>query len=80
MLAAPLCWFHYMLVLVPFLMAVQWNRWQAAGALILWAPVTLPLLSLRGPLPLQATLGGFYMAGLLLVAAGWMRTQRRAQF
>ena len=70
MLSAPLCWFHYTLVLVPFVMGAKWNRALTAGAIILWLPSAIPLLSLRADSLLLATLGCLYVVGLLLVAFG----------
>ena len=70
MVAAPLCWFHYTLVLVPFMMNLPWNRSFAIGAGLLWVPPFVPLLSIRGDLFLQGTLGAIYFVGLSLVGIG----------
>ena len=70
MISAPLCWFHYTLVLVPFVMAARWDRILGAGALLLWLPTAIPLLGLRADPLLQASLGLIYPAGLLLLVIG----------
>ncbi len=68
MLCAPLCWFHYLLALAPFIVsrrppAVLW------AATIFVLPPFLPLLTLREGMALQATVGGIYTLGALLIFA-----------
>jgi len=78
MLCSPLCWFHYVLVLVPFIMEEPWKGGFKAGAVLLAVPVGLPLLALRENLFLQASIGGIYMFALLMLFAAWLRQSARS--
>lgn len=73
MLASPLCWMHYTLVIVPFLMTSRWNKVTASGAMLIWLPQFVPMISIREGYILQATFGGIYTAALLLIGYGYMR-------
>lgn len=73
MLASPLCWMHYTLVIVPFLVTNDWNRPIGIGAMLIWLPQSIPMISIRESFMLQASLGGIYTLALLLIGYGIMR-------
>jgi hypothetical protein len=73
-LVSPLAWFHYLLVLLPFLVSRTWTAATTIGAvaLVLLQP-TIVLYAMGKGLVIMATLGGamllatlFLMAGILL--------------
>ncbi len=72
-LAAPLSWFHYTLLLIPALLARPWGRTLHAAALLLCIPVSVPLLALIYHGWGSATFGGIYMTGVLLILAEFVR-------
>lgn len=79
MLASPLCWMHYTLVIVPFLMTSRWNKVIASGAMLIWLPLFIPMISIREGFILQATFGGIYTVALLLIGYGYMRNTAVSQ-
>ncbi len=72
-LAAPLSWFHYTLLLYPALLARPWGRMLHAAALLLCIPVSVPLLALVYPGWGSATFGAIYMTGVLLILTDLLR-------
>ncbi len=69
MLASPLAWFHYVLVLVPALMERRWGRTLTVAALLLGVPVFIPLSVTNGPIWANAIFGGVYVGGVALILA-----------
>jgi hypothetical protein len=70
-LVSPLAWFHYLLVLLPFLVARTWSRATtlAAIALVVLQP-TIVLYAMGKSSLLMATLGGAMLFATMLLAAG----------
>lgn len=78
---SPVVWFHYVIFLVPAMVAGRWNPRLLAGAILVLIPVPLLFMihveldvqdaALRGAL--QATLGSAFSWGALLLLAGLAR-------
>lgn len=75
LLASPLAWVHYVLVLVPFLMERPWDRTTTVAALMLCVPVSIPLAVTNGSLWANAVFGGLYVGGLALILAAFVARQ-----
>lgn len=80
-LASPVAWLHYLLLLVPALLRRRWNRGIAAGAAVMtiptvvvfWAFRTLPLSYPELAPVIKATVGSAYSWGALLLIASLAR-------
>lgn len=67
MLCSPLCWFHYILVALPFIAVQRWDRTFAVAALLMTIPPALPLLAIRGSTLALMIFGGVYTLAILLI-------------
>ena len=78
-LASPLAWFHYLLVLLPFLVSMKWNTQIALGAaaFVVLQP-TIVLYAMGKGLPVLATLGGAMLFATLLLGWGIVRQMLEA--
>ena len=71
-LAAPLAWFHYTLVLVPALLARPWGVLPSAAALLLCIPMAVALSALDHTGWAAAGLGAIDMAAVALILVGFL--------
>lgn len=70
-LVSPLAWFHYLLVLLPFLVSRRWTRATTAGALALVVlQPTIILYAMGKGWFVLATLGGAMLLATLLLTIG----------
>ena len=86
-LASPVAWMHYLLVLLPALLAMRWNRGIVIAAIILVVPMpaffwVFKILPLSYPTlapAIQATIGSAYSWAALLLAVSIARLNLAAR-
>lgn len=71
-LASPLAWVDYGLVLVPALLQRPWNRTFKIAAAMLVVPPVIPFLSMYGPRWTVALGGALYFGAFCLLLAGFV--------
>lgn len=85
-LASPVAWMHYLLLLLPALLRRRWNPGTAAGAVVMviptvatfWVFRTLPLSYPELAPVIKATIGSAYSWGALLLVVSMARMDRAA--
>lgn len=71
--AAPLAWVHYTMLLAPALLGRPWGWAMNVGAALLCLPIIVPFDAIGGPAWELATRGGVYTLGSALVLFELMR-------
>lgn len=72
-LAAPLSWVHYTLLLAPALLGRRWSRTMNTAAVMLCVPVLVPLQATGGPGPAMAVLSSVYVVAVVLILTDFVR-------
>ncbi|MBF6991684.1 hypothetical protein [Cupriavidus sp. IK-TO18] len=72
-LASPLAWFHYTLLLLPALIERPWGKTLSLAACLLLVPIDVPLSSIRSSGLVLALGGGIYFGAVCLICWAFFR-------